>query len=146
SSADAVLFSLTTSLSQDFYKRFVNPQASDAQLLRVTRMTAVLGGTAGVAIALVAAGVVSALRIFYTIMGVSLFVPIIAGLYSRRTTSIDALAAIVAGIGIVGGWRIFHGGAAIAGVTPAMGGLAGAIVSFLVVHTLRRTFGSDSST
>src|SRR5690606_17050900 len=27
SSADAVLFSLTTSLAQDFYKRFVNPEA-----------------------------------------------------------------------------------------------------------------------
>lgn len=142
SSADAVLFSLTTSLSQDFYKRFINPDCSDAQLLRVTRMTAVLGGIAGVAIALVAAGVVSALSIFYTIMGVSLFVPIIAGLYSRGTDSIDALAAIVAGIGIVGGWRIFYGGAAIGGITPAMGGLAGALLSFLVVHLTRRALRS----
>lgn len=146
SSADAVLFSLTTSLSQDLYKRFFNPRATDAQLLRVTRVTAVLGGAAGVAIALVAAGVVSALSIFYTIMGVSLFVPIIAGLYVTRATSTDALAAIIAGIGIVGGWRIFYGGATVGGVTPAMGGLAGAIVSFLVVHTLRRTFGSSGPT
>ena len=146
SSADAVLFSLTTSLSQDFYKRFLNPRATDQQLLRVTRWTAIFGGVAGVAIALVAAGVVSALSIFYTIMGVSLFVPIIAGLYSSRATSIDALAAIVAGIGIVGGWRIFYGGATINGVTPAMGGLAGAIVAYLVVHTFRRLFGSNDPT
>lgn len=146
SSADAVLFSLTTSLSQDFYKRFINPTSSDAQLLRVTRLTAIVGGVAGVAIALAAAGVVSALSIFYTIMGVSLFVPIIAGLYSRSSNSTDALAAIVAGIGVVGGWRIFYGGAAIGGVTPAMGGLACAIVAYLVVHILRRTFGSDGPT
>ena len=142
SSADAVLFSMTTSLSQDFYKRFRNPQATDAQLLRMTRLTAVVGGAAGVGIALVAAGVVSALSIFYTIMGVSLFVPIVAGLYVARATSIDALAAIVAGIGIVGGWRIFLNGAAINGVTPAMGGLAGAIVAFLIVYTFRRLAGS----
>ena len=30
SAADAVLFMLTTSLSQDFYKRFVRPDASEA--------------------------------------------------------------------------------------------------------------------
>ncbi len=142
SSADAVLFSLTTSLAQDFYKRFLNPEASDAQLLRVTRMTAVVGGTAGVAIALVAAGVVAALSIFYTIMGVSLFVPIIAGLYSRRATSTDVMAAIIAGIGVVGGWRVFYGGATINGITPAMGGLACAITAYLVVYTIRRLSGA----
>jgi len=146
SSADAVLFSLTTSLSQDFYKRFINPESSDAQLLRVTRLTAVLGGMAGVAIALVAAGVVSALSIFYTIMGVSLFVPIVAGLYTRASNSMDAMAAILAGMGVVGGWRIFHGGAAIGSITPAMGGLASAIIAFLVVHVLRRSLGSNDPT
>jgi SSS family solute:Na+ symporter len=146
SAADAVLFTLTTSLSQDFYKRFLNPTSSDKQLLRVTRGTAIVGGSAGVAIALVAAGVVSALSIFYTIMGVSLFVPIIAGLYSSQTTSMDALAAIIAGMCIVGGWRLLHGGMAIGGVTPAMGGLAGAIIAFLVAYTLRRIFGSDDPT
>ena len=31
SAADAVLFMLTTSLSQDFYKRFVNPAADDGR-------------------------------------------------------------------------------------------------------------------
>ena len=32
---DAILFMLSTSASQDLYKRFINPAASDAQLLRV---------------------------------------------------------------------------------------------------------------
>jgi SSS family solute:Na+ symporter len=141
SAADAVLFSLTTSLSQDFYKRFLNPGANDAQMLRVTRLTAVLAGAFGVAIALVAAGVVSALSIFYTIMGVSLFVPILAGLFNQRAASIDALAAIITGIGIVGGWRLWYGGLTINGITPAMGGLTGAIVAFFVVQTLRRALG-----
>lgn len=143
SSADAVLFSLTTSLSQDLYKRFYNPGASDAQLLRVTRLTALVGGTAGVLIALVAANVVSALSIFYTIMGVSLFVPIIAGLYIKRATSTDVLAAIIAGMAIVGGWRILAGGATINGITPAMGGLAGAITAYVVVQFLRQSLGSN---
>src|SRR5207247_1901823 len=35
SASDAILFMLTTSLSQDFYKRFLNPSASDPQVLRL---------------------------------------------------------------------------------------------------------------
>jgi SSS family solute:Na+ symporter len=141
SAADAVLFMLTTSLSQDFYKRFVNRSASDTQMLRVTRLTAVFAGALGVGVALTAAGVVSALSIFYTIMGVSLFVPIVAGLFSGRAASPDALAAIMIGCVIVGGLRIFHGGLPIAGFTPAMAGLAGSLGAFVVVQLLRRMLG-----
>jgi solute:Na+ symporter, SSS family len=112
----------------------------------VTRLTAMAGGVIGVGVALVAAGVVSALSIFYTIMGVSLFVPVLAGLYNDHATSVDALAAIIAGIGIVGGWEIFYHGPTIASFTPAMAGLAGAIVAFVVVHVIRRLFGSNDST
>jgi len=141
SAADAVLFMLTTSLSQDFYKRFVNREASDVQMLRVTRITAVLAGALGVGVALTAAGVVSALSIFYTIMGVSLFVPILAGLFSRRAATADALAAIVAGIAIVGGLKLWPTALSIAGVTPAMAGLAGSITAFFAVQLIRRALG-----
>ena len=40
---DAILFMLSTSLSQDLYKRFLRPEATDAQLLRVARLAAVAG-------------------------------------------------------------------------------------------------------
>jgi SSS family solute:Na+ symporter len=141
SAADAVLFMLTTSLSQDFYRRFANPRATDAQLLRVTRLTALGAGALGVAVALAAAGVIDALSVFYTIMGVSLFVPVVAGLASRRARTPDALAAMTAGVAIVGGMRLFNGGKPVAGFTPAMAGLSGAIIAFFVVQTVRRARG-----
>ena len=81
------------------------------------------------------------LSIFYTIMGVSLFVPIVAGLFSGRATTVDALAAITTGIAIVGGLRVWHGGRPVGGFTPAMAGLAGAIVAFVVVQSFRRALG-----
>lgn len=43
-SSDAILFILSTSLSQDLYRRFVRPAASDADLLRVARWAAIAGG------------------------------------------------------------------------------------------------------
>ncbi len=141
SAADAVLFMLTTSLSQDCYRRFINRRATDAQTLRVTRVTAVCAGALGVGVALVAEGVIDALSIFYTIMGVSLFVPVIAGLFSGRAATADALAAITAGVGVVAGLRLWHAGQPVAGFTPAMIGLVAAIIAFFVVQSLRRALG-----
>jgi len=48
SAADAVLFMLTTSLSQDLYKRFLNPEASDARVLTVARLATLVSGALGV--------------------------------------------------------------------------------------------------
>src|SRR4030095_188781 len=55
SAADALLFMLATSFSQDVYKRFVNPAADDRQLLRCARGAAVAGGVLGFAIAVTVA-------------------------------------------------------------------------------------------
>ena len=132
SSADAVLFMLTTSLSQDFYKRFVNRAATDVEMLRITRITAVIAGALGVVVALMAASVITALSIFYTLMGVGLFMPILGGLYVRRAQTRDAMAAIIAGIGTVAIMQFGYAGARLWGLTPAMAGLAAGTLVFFV--------------
>jgi SSS family solute:Na+ symporter len=99
SSADAILFMLSTSLSKDLYKRFVRPDATDAQVLKVARAAALFGGALGVLLALVLPSVIGALSIFYALMAVCLFVPVVAGLYSRLPAVPEALAA--SGVGVV---------------------------------------------
>ena len=137
SAADAALFMLTTSLSQDLYRRFVAPGATEAQMLRVTRITAVVAGTLGVLVALVAASVITALSIFYTLMTVSLFVPILGGLYVSRAQSREALGAILAGVTVVVLRQFVFGGTRFYGLTPAMAGLAAAAVVFAVLLLFR---------
>ena len=100
SSADAILFMLSTSLSEDLYKRFVRPEASDRQVLVVARWAAVLGGGAAVALALGLPSVIGALSVFYTLLGVSLFVPLVVGLHSRKPGVPEAIAAIGAGVAV----------------------------------------------
>jgi len=100
SSADAILFMLSTSLSEDLYKRFVRPEASDRQVLVVARWAAVFGGGAAVALALGLPSVIGALSVFYTLLGVSLFVPLVVGLHSRRPGVPEAIAAIGAGVAV----------------------------------------------
>ncbi|MFN2445416.1 MAG: sodium:solute symporter family protein [Vicinamibacterales bacterium] len=94
---DAVLFMLSTTMSKDIYQRHINPQASDQQLLLVARAAAVLGGTLGVILSITLGSVTTALTIFYQVLACTLFVPILAGIFTRRGGAAEALGAIVAG-------------------------------------------------
>jgi SSS family solute:Na+ symporter len=134
SAADAILFMLATSFSQDLYKRFVNPAATDRQVVTAARLAALAGSVLAVVVALVVAGdIVASLGIFYTLLGVSLFVPVVAGLYLRRSRPIDALAAIAAGVAALAAAQLLNGDKAIAGLTPPMWGLAAAAAAFALV-------------
>lgn len=95
---DAILFMISTSAAQDLYKRFLAPGASDAQLLRVARLTAIGGGAIGVLLAIWLQTVIGALTIFYSLLVVTLFVPVLGGLSMQRARTPEALAAIGAGV------------------------------------------------
>jgi SSS family solute:Na+ symporter len=101
SAADAVLFMLSTSLSKDLYKGFINRQADDAQLMRVARASAIACGVVGALLAMLLPTVISALTIFYTLLTAALLLPLIAGLYSKRVTSRAAIASMLASVAVV---------------------------------------------
>ena len=134
SAADAALLMLTTSLSQDLYKRFLAPEASDARVLAAARAATVVSGALGVALAITSASIVQVLTIFYTLLTVTLFVPIVAGLYSRSTTARAALASIWAGIAGMLIIYLLTGGRGWGLVTPAAGGLAAAIAAWIAAQ------------
>jgi SSS family solute:Na+ symporter len=137
SSADAILFMLSTSLSEDLYKRFVKPEATDRQVLNVARWAAVLGGSSAVVLALAIPSVIGALSVFYTFLSVSLFVPVIAGLHSRRPGTAEALAAIGVGVVLVLAARLANVGGLNASQVTAYAILYSAGV-FALVFAIRR--------
>ncbi len=141
SSADAILFMLATSLSQDLYKKHVNPQASDARLLFVARMAALVGGGIGVLLAIVLPTVVGALGVFYSLLSVSLFVPVIAGLYTRAFGKFEAVAAIVGGVSLTTSVHLATGGAGLLGLTPVLVGLIAAALAGACTLMVRRKVG-----
>jgi SSS family solute:Na+ symporter len=137
STCDAILFMLSTSLSQDLYKRFVNPAADDRQVLFVARAAAVAGGIAGVFLATVLSTVIGALSIFYSLLGVSLFVPVLGGLLTRSAGTPEALASIAAGVGTLLG-ATFLGGQRFGVLNPVAFGLMAAAVAYYGLLRLRR--------
>ena len=137
SAADAGLFMLTTSLAQDLYKRFLNPGADDRRVLAVTRGAAIGCGAVAVALAIVSPTIIGVISVFYGLLGVSLFVPILAGLYLRRAGTPEAAASIACGVSTMVAAHFGTGGRGVFGLTPALAGLAAASLGFLLVFMSR---------
>lgn len=138
---DAILFMLSTAMSKDVYQRHVNPGASDAELLRVARLSAILGGAAGVVLSIYLATVVGALTIFYQVLVVSLLVPIVGGLYLKRPGPSAALAAILIGLVTLFAVR-FAVTPKYRWVDPALAGILGAAIAYTCATFMRRAVRS----
>ena len=139
SAADAVLFMLSTSLSQDLYRRFLAPDANDGQVVRVARWSAGIAAAAGLGMALVLPTVVDALKIFYSVLTVALFVPVVGALLWERPSSVEALAAMGVGLSVMLLLSLPGVSQDIAGIPPVVGGLIGASIGFGGAAALRRT-------
>jgi SSS family solute:Na+ symporter len=143
SSADAILFMLATSMSQDLYRRFVNPDAPDRRVLFVARVAAVAGGVLAVGMAIVSPSVVAPLRVFYSLVGLSFFVPVIAGLYTGRAGAPEVLASIAGGIATDLAVRFATDNAGYGVLTPNLAGLIAAALGFLCVAVARSAAGKQ---
>ncbi len=133
SAADAVLFMLSTSLSQDLYRRFLNPAATDRQVLGVARLAAVAGGALGIGLAVASPTIIGALTVFYSLLGVSLFVPVVAGLHLPNTRPPEALAAVACGVACVLVVRLGHG-AGFGFFSPELLGILAAAAAFAITR------------
>jgi SSS family solute:Na+ symporter len=135
---DAILFMISTSVSKDLFKRYLRPSATDGELLRVARAAAVVGGTLGVLLSIYLSTIVSAMTVFYSLLGVSLFVPVLGGLYFRRAGSAEALGGIAAGVTTLLVVRF-----GVAGrhpwLDPTLTGLVAAAAVFFSILLIRRT-------
>ena len=130
STADAVLFMLSTSLSRDLYQAAFRPDADDATLLRVGRLAAAAGGVLGVALGLVLPSVATALTLFYSVMTAALFVPLLAGLFTSRPGAIHARVAVGVSVVTTFGLRALLGGVGAGAWLPALAGMGAAALVF----------------
>jgi SSS family solute:Na+ symporter len=137
SSADAILFMLSTSLSKDLYKRFIAPEATDIQVLRVARYAAIASGILGIALAIVIPTVIDSLKVFYSVLSVGLFVPIVFGLHTRRAGVPEALSAIGVGIAVLFTVRLSHLSEISTLLDPTLLGIVASAVAFSLVFLAR---------
>jgi solute:Na+ symporter, SSS family len=133
SAADAVLFMLATSGARDIYRGFLRPQASDRDVLSVARLLAVCGAIAGFALTFVLDSVGSALTLFYQLMVVTLFAPILGGLLLPRSSRWSALAAMLVGVATLVTTHLSTGGAGYGWAAPHFLGLIASGLTYLIL-------------
>jgi SSS family solute:Na+ symporter len=80
------------------------------------------------------------LRIFYTMLTVTLFVPVLAGLYAPHASTLEAGTSIGCGIAATVVTQFATGGKGVAGLTPDVLGVAAALIAFTIVYVSRMTF------
>jgi SSS family solute:Na+ symporter len=107
-------------------------------------LAAVAGGLAGVTLAIVSPTVIGALTIFYSLLSVSLFVPVVAGLYLRRIGKPEALAAIGAGVSLLLVIHLMTEGQGFGIWSPTLIGLVAATVGFGLVKMRKKSSGEES--
>ena len=100
STADAVIYMLTTSFTNDIVKTFIKPETTDAELLKMSRVVTFGAGVLGVGMSLILPNIITALSIFYTLMSVSLTAPLLFGLFSTRPTAASASVSAIFGVGV----------------------------------------------
>jgi SSS family solute:Na+ symporter len=133
SSADAVLFMLSTSGARDFYRGLLRPTATDSEILRAARVLAVTGSLVGYLLTFTFDSVVSALTMFYSLMVVTLFAPILGGLYLPRAGRWGALAAMLVGVATLVTTHVATGGAGYGWAAPHFLGLMAGGLAYLVL-------------
>jgi len=121
SAADAVLFMLATSGSRDLYRR-LRPAATDGELLRAARAAAIAGAILGLGLAMMHKSVIDALATFYALLVVTLFVPILAGLYAPQTSRRQGLSSL-AGVPVLLVVHLATDGNGYGALTPVVSGV-----------------------
>jgi len=136
SAADAVLFMLTTSLGKDLYKSILKPQASDRELITMTRLSVILCGVLGLVFAINLESVIQALSIFYSLITAVFFLPIVGGLYWSRISARSAMLTMTVTVVVLSFLEL---GPKLAASSPALswlGGAIGQVQAFLPVPSL----------
>jgi SSS family solute:Na+ symporter len=136
SATDAILFMLSTSLAVDLYKTFLNPGVSQQKMLRISRMASVGAGIGGILLAIVLPSIIQAVLIFYGLIAVVLFVPVLAGLYSRGVFSAAALSSIFAALAATLVTMRFTHGVGVSVFSPQAIGIATAAVVMIAFRIL----------
>lgn len=117
SSIDTQLLSAGVMMSHDIYHKRLNPRATQRQIARVSRWSTLALGIAAIVLAMAeVALIIEIYNFFITIAATTLFVPLMLGLYWKRTTKEAGIVGTI--VGCVGGvfWHVF-GPASIHAVT-----------------------------
>ncbi|MEC8956495.1 MAG: sodium:solute symporter family protein [Pseudomonadota bacterium] len=97
SSADSCLMGPVAIFTNDIYKKYLKPQSSQEQLVRVARCTTIFLGILAIATAYLIPNVLDLILYAYTFGSAGIFFPMLGLLFWRRTTATGAFWSMLLG-------------------------------------------------
>lgn len=133
STADSLLLQTGSIASRDLYERFINPDASEKQMVMVSRGLVLAIALIGYLVALVEPPSVFSIVIFATSVLGSAFLPAyVCAVWWRKANTPGALASMVVGASVAFGWEYF-GMVASTQLAPMLTGVVSSSVTMIVV-------------
>ncbi|MHC6178040.1 sodium/proline symporter [Glutamicibacter endophyticus] len=132
STADALLLQAGTIASQDIYARFINRKMTDAQMVKVSRITVLLLAVIGYAIAAFDPPAVAEIVIFSTTVLGSAFVPsYVCAVWWKKANAVGAISSMLAGTAASVAWQL-SGLPTSTGIDPMVVGILASVLGMVV--------------
>lgn len=107
STVDSVLMVAGPALSHDIYYRIFRPDATQRSRMMVNRVVTLMVGAVPILLTLRQLDIVQFIVIAYSaLLGATVFVPVILGLYWRRATAVGAVSSMISGFTMVVVWYL----------------------------------------
>ena len=97
STADSVLMGPVAIFTNDIYRKYLRPDASEQMIVRVARIATLVLGTLGIGMAYLVPNVLDLILYAYTFGSAGLFFPMLGLLFWRRTTASGAFWSMLGG-------------------------------------------------
>ncbi len=138
STADSLLLQTGSIASRDIYERFINPDASERQMVMVSRGLVVAIAIIGYLVALVEPPTVFSIVVFATSVLGSAFVPAyICAVWWRKANTAGALASMIVGASIAFSWE-YAGLVESTELHPMFAGIVASTITMIVVSLATR--------
>ncbi len=136
STADSLLLQTGSIASRDLYERFINPQASEKQMVLVSRALVLVIAVIGYLVALIEPPSVFGIVIFATSVLGSAFLPAyVCAVWWRKANTPGALASMIVGASVAFLWE-YLGLAASTQLAPMLTGVVSSTVAMIAVSLL----------
>ncbi len=106
STADSCLIGPVAIFTNDIYRKWLKPNASDGELLSVARIATLVLGVLSISLAYLVPSVLDLILYAYTFGAAGLFFPMLALLFWPRATATGAFCSILAGGAAAVGWSV----------------------------------------
>lgn len=134
--ADSFILQGSSNLSEDFYRRLINPGATEAQKMRVARVSVLIISVLSLGVAFMMTDIVSAYQWALRLSSTVLVVPFLAVMFWQRATGHGCFWSMICAMVITIAWPLLG-----TGIDPVFPGMLASLLVLAVVSLLT-THGS----